>query len=473
MTPSSRAEYEVKESAKRAVSAATRQRQKDAELAIGYLEDYQAMVDDLTSTYKPLHKNQEKWEKQPKVCFNLLDPITSALCGLYRECPVYTFEEKDKSWRDMFAEWKDEHWSTMADVDLFTLASGVTDCRPMVEKGGPMEIALYTGDQLDYDPAPSKPTKMARLVLSFRTSLEEDMGLVEQLWTATTYERLVNGKPKYTEAEIKAGVNGTHPYGRIPHVLFHNSKPRWSLMGEPLSDLVAINRVVNRQMTRHHYKMDLSGSIIYTKGPIPEGPIVIGPDAHLELSLEGDAGFITADPQVGSLVESINLYLRMFFMSRRIPESAIAAVQSGESGIKIVADQTALGDYRKDRASLFGPWERELIRMELFVKAIHDGKRPRWEDVPAPSIAYQMPQEPMSLERRDDWSHRIKIGAATAVDFMIAENPSMDRPTALKKIKENLAETAQLQAALPMPAFTPGQRKTAPVIEDKDENADA
>jgi len=449
MTPSSRAEYEVRESAKRAVSAATCKRQTDAELAIGYLEDHAVMVDDLTETYKPLHKNQDKWEKSPKVCFKIVEPIVDALCGLYRECPVYTFEEKDKPWADMFAEWKDGHWSTMSDADRFTLGSGVTACRPMVDPGEPLEIALYTGDQLDYDPAPSKPVKMSRLVLSFRTSLEEDMGLVEQLWTANTYERLVNGVRKFTAAEIEAGANGSHPYGRIPFVLFHNSKPRWSLMGEPLSDLVAINRTINRQLTRHHYKMDLSGSILYTKGPIPEGPVVIGPDAHLELSLEGDAGFITADPQVPQLVESINLLLRMFFMSRRIPESAIAAVQSGESGIKIVADQTALGDYRKDRASLFGPWERELIRMELFVYALHSGKRVRWEDVPAPSIAYQLPQEPMSLERRADWEHQIRIGAATVVDFMIAKNPSMDRKMALKLIQANLAETRLLNGSAP------------------------
>ncbi len=453
MTPVSRAEQEVKASALRAVSSATRQRQLEAEMAIRYLEEYGAMVEDLTKVYEPLHGNVPKWRARPKVCLKIVEPIVDALCGLYRECPAYTFEEKDRAWADMFAEWKDEHWSTMSDVDRFTLASGVTDVRPMVDSpGAPLELALYTGDQIDYDPPPSKPAKIARLVLSFRTSLEQDMGLVEQLWTPTTYERLVNGVPKFTAAEQLAFPGGVNPYGRIPHVLFHNSKPRWSLMGEPITDLVAINRTVNRQLTDHHYRMLLSGSILWTKNRVEEGKIKVGPDVHVDLGENGDIGFVEADPQVASLVESINLYLRMFFMSRRIPENAIAAVQSGESGIKIIADQTALGDYRKDRASLFGPWERELIRMELFVKAFHEGKRPRWEDVPAPSVAYQLPQEPMSAERRSDWDRAIKLGLATAADEMVERNPSMDRKAALKKIEDNLAETQRLTelARVPM-----------------------
>jgi len=460
MTPSSRAEQIVKSSARRAVNSETRERQRNAELALLYLEDYDEMVRDLEQSYKHMHANPEKWTKRPKVCFKIVEPIVDALCGLYRECPAYTFKEKDKSWADEFAAWKDEHWSTMSDVDRFTLVSGVTACRPMVEQGQPLEIALYTGDQLDYDPKPSKPVKLGRLILSFRTSLEEDMGLVEQLWSDTTYERLVNAEPKYSAAEQLAYPGGVHKYGRIPFVLFHNGKPRWTLMGEPITDLVAINRAVNRQMSDHHYRMILSGSILYTKGDLLEDQIKVGPDAHIKLSKDGEAGFIEADAQVAAQVESINLYLRMFLLSRRIPESAVAATQSGDSGIKIVAEQAALNDYRKDRASLFGPWERELIRMELFVNAIHSGKRVRWEDVPAPSIAYQLPQEPMSLEQRTDWDRAIRIGLATAVDEMIARNPSMDRPAALKKVEDNIAETMRLQGLRPMPAFKPGQKKT-------------
>jgi hypothetical protein len=153
-------------------------------------------------------------------------------------------------------------------------------------------------------------------------------------------------------------------------------------MGEPLTSLVEMNRIVNRQQTDHHYRMILGGSMLWTKGYLGNESPNIGPDSHVQLNENGDVGFIEADPQVSALVESINNYLRLFLLSRRIPESAVMAVQSGESGIKVMADQTALADYRKDRAGLFRPWEEELIRMELFVWSIHNGRSVRWEDVP-------------------------------------------------------------------------------------------
>ena len=66
MTPISRAEQEVKASALRAVSSATRQRQLEAEMAIRYLEEYGAMVEDLTKVYEPLHDNIPKWRARPR-----------------------------------------------------------------------------------------------------------------------------------------------------------------------------------------------------------------------------------------------------------------------------------------------------------------------------------------------------------------------------------------------------------------------
>jgi hypothetical protein len=196
VTPSSQADQIVRDSTVRAISSATAARQRAAELALGYYDDHQLMVDDLTETYEPLHQNRVKWRMRPKVCIPLLVPIVDALCGLYRESPKYSWGDGDEQWSELFGQWKSEHLALMQDVDKFTLISGTNAVRPMVPVvGGPLELALYTNDQLDYIPADGNPAKMAELDISFKSTINGQMGSVEQRWNAVRFVRLINGKP--------------------------------------------------------------------------------------------------------------------------------------------------------------------------------------------------------------------------------------------------------------------------------------
>jgi hypothetical protein len=216
-------------------------------------------------------------------------------------------------------------------------------------------------------------------------------------------------------------------------------------------DLVQINRAINKKATDLDWRMTLSGDVLITSGWTHADPPKIGAGSWLDLGSSGAgtpgiASFIGPDPRVTDAVATINLYLRMALQSRRIPENAIMAVQSGESGIKVVADSAALTGFRKQRANTFRPWERELIRLALFTKAIHSGMRVRYEQVPAPSVAYTMPQQPMSAERQAEWDRSHRLNITTAVDELMEREPSLTHEEAEERIAKNAEYNRRGQA---------------------------
>jgi len=136
-------------------------------------------------------------------------------------------------------------------------------------------------------------------------------------------------------------------------------------------------------------------------------------------------------------------------MSRRIPENAIMAQQTGESGIKVVADSAALAEFVEERANLFRPWEREFIQLSLFTAAIHSGERLKLADVPMPSVSYTMPKKPMSMEEGVAWDRSHRLGLTTAVDELMEKEPSLTREEAEERIAKN-TEYNRARSAAPV-----------------------
>jgi hypothetical protein len=358
------------------------------------------------------------------------------------------WEEKDKRWADSFSEFSGAFASFMQDIDLYTWLSGTAGGRPiMMGKGLPLELQLYSGDQITGTPDPVDPTKLQQMVLSWQNSTQSSVTTTEHHWTAEGFFKTVDGEPTTDVWEDEAYPNGSNPYGRIPVQLFHNSRLRNTSFILPPTDLVKMNLHINRKLTDLNWRAMLSGDIMVTQGYTDEDPPMLGVDSWVDLGDNGDLKFVGPDPRVSDTVETINLFLRVFCMSRRIPESAIQAVQSGESGIKIVADQASIVDYLEARASLFRPWEQEFIRLCLFVKAYHSGESVRYEDIPAPGISYAIPRKPMDADQRDEWDRLMKLNLATPVDELMDKDPSLDSAAALKKIEDNMAINRKLNVA--------------------------
>jgi len=474
MTPKSNAKSIIDESLLRGVPIHDTARQGNAALAISYHDDDEdggdAMAADMTShfgaaLYATNPTGLLKWQSRPKVCFNILRPFVSAMCGLYKRPVRYAWSEEDDpagKWADLFAQFKDEHIAMMADCLKYAILGGTAGARPIVVRDkGPVRYALYTGDQMEATPDAVEKAIPGQLVVSWSNGGQAASTTTRHFWTDAGFFATVDGTPSFDEWESKWYPNGAHPYERIPVVLFHAQRPRWSCFAQPPMDLVRVNRAINKKATDLDWRMTLAGDILVTDSWTEATPPVVGAGAHIGLPKGGLASFIGPDPRVQDAIATINHYLSMALMSRRIPESAIMAQQSGESGIKVVADSAALSDFDSENANLFRGPEADLIQLALFTQALHSGERLKLSDVPKPSISYTIPKRPMDAERMADWDRRIRLGIATVVDELMEIEPSLSREEAEERIETNLA----LQR----------ERNAAPVFDRKqmtDEDAD-
>lgn len=483
MTPRSEAERLVRQSLLRGEPVHDTARQKSAALAIAYHDDNDtgtAMSEDLRTHYAVLYDNNPvglaKWNNRRKVCFNLLRPIASALCSEYEDPVRYVWDKKADpkgEWAGLFSEFRDEHVAVMADASLYRFLGGSAGVRPLVtEDKGPLRYALYTGDQMEATPDPIDPAVPGQLVVSWNNSRGPSQTVTKHHWTDEGFFKTVDGKPHFDEWEEKAYPGGRHPYGQIPVILIHNRRPRWSCFDLAPMDLVNVNRAINKKATDLDWRMTLSGDVLTTKHFVPPagatGPVV-GAGAWIELGENGEAAFIGPDPRVEDAIATINEYIGKALMSRRIPENAIMARQSGESGIKVVADSTALAGFRKQAVNVTRPREVQLIRLALFIYAMHHGKRvASIEDVPGPSIKYTIPQAPMSADARAAWDRSHRLGITTPVDELLELEPSLSREEAEERIRLNNEHNAATGMAR-MPQFESGGEDDEPGPDDEDE----
>ncbi len=489
MLPKSESERLVRLSLLKGEPTTDTARRLSARTAIAYHDDNAegtAMSKDLTTYYASLYDGNAvglaKWNARKKVCFNLLAPIASALCSTHDDPVRYAWDKKldpKGIWAGMFAEFRNEHVEAMADGVLYSWLGGTSGLRPMItEDKGPLRYALYTGDQLDATQDPVDPAIPGQLVISWSNGVGSARTETRHHWTADGFFKTVDGKPHFDKWEDEAYPGGVHPYGIIPVVLVHHRRPRWSCFALPPMDVVNINRAVNKKATDLDWRMTLVGDVLVTQNlQLPEGATgpTVGAGAWLDHGDNGSVSFTGPDPHVDDAVATMNEYIGKALMSRRIPENAIMARQSGESGIKVVADSEALSGFRKKLCNIIRPKEELLIRIALFTYALHHGKVQSLtlDKVPAPSIFYTIPQAPMSADRRSDWDRRIRLNLATAVDELLDLEPALSREEAEERIKLNAEYNAQ-QEQRQFPGFVPGQRKsTAQATDEEDADADA
>lgn len=126
---------------------------------------------------------------------------------------------------------------------------------------------------------------------------------------------------------------------------------------------------------------------------------------------------------------------------------------TGESGLSIQIKQAPLAEHRQDTIEIYRPFVVETLRRAIVVHNYYCGEgdeivgTPSWE--PGDIVEVQDKE----AEGRQ-WATKIERGAATVVDWVMAET-GMDEKQALERVVKNLQMTASLQklgageAALP------------------------
>lgn len=402
----------------------------EARRAIEYYRDVSYQDADLVTQYSKIYANLQKWKDKPKAVYNLTAGIVDAVSTLYSDPVVYEFEDERSA-----ALWAEVRgWaSLMADVDRYTMLGGTLGVRPYVDDSA-TGFYVYLADQIEYVQEPEDSLKAQQITVSWITGQGSARQKVAHHWTDAEYAETVD--------DTLVGQIEPNPYGVIPIVMFRNEEPRWDYFGEPARDLVTANLALNSMMTdlNHTVRWQSHGQLVLIGAPSGYKP-PIGPDTYLAVSnapssTGADARYINPGADIGAIINAINQNLEMLFSARRIPKSAVVAVQ-GDSGISLVAQQAALRDYRKKRITAFRPLEEQLISLTL--KVINYHQTGKVEEFEPPTIKYTELEAPMSDDARLDWDWRLRLGVSSPVDVMLALNPGMGEEEAREKITENLA----------------------------------
>lgn len=402
----------------------------EARRVIEYYRDALYQAEDLKTQLTPLFANQAKWLARPKAVYNLTAGIVDAISTLYADPVTYDFggdARAEELWDRVFG-WH----ALMADVDRYTLLGGTTAVRPVVNAAGDVDFRIYLADQIEYVQSPEDALIAQQITLRWRTGQGVLQQSVAQHWSAEECAETVD--------ETLTGEIEPNPYKEIPIEIFRNSEPRWDWFDKPASDLCAANLALNAMMTdlNHTVRWQAHGQLVLIGAP-PNYQPPIGADTFLSVSnapgaTGADARYINPGADIGAIINAINQNLDLLFAARRIPKSAVVAVQ-GDSGVSLVAQQASLRDYRKKRLAVFRPLEEGLICKTL--RVIHYHETGDVVDFDPPVIRYTELDAPMDDSVRLDWDWRLHHGFASPVDVMQALNPGMSDPDALEKIAEN------------------------------------
>lgn len=419
----------------------------DAAKAIAYYDGINAQIADLVLAYSSQYSSSQDWRNRVKSVYNLTSCISEAVSTLYQDTVRRTFSVPALS--DMWSE-VEGFDATMQAVDVYTLLTGTVAVRPIWTEEGTIEHAVYTSDQIEVIPYPEDPTKAQSVILTWKVG----ENTVQHIWT----------KDRFIEAvEDEVLVDDANPYGRIPLVFFTNRKVLGGVFDVPAADLVRANLVLNKMITDLNYTVQFQthGQLVIQGAPQSFQPSS-GPSTYLKIPADANskAYYINPNADVDKSITAINLNIKMFLMSRRIPESAVVAEKHGEAGVAIVAKQLALADYRKRRQNQFRSREVELVRLTLDVMKVHQTGghiASNLRDVEV-AVKYQDIKAPMDQQSVNEWSWRFQNRINTPIDYLMHENPEMTEEEAQKEYDENKAFFAQ---NTPNPAPGPDGRPRA------------
>jgi hypothetical protein len=462
MTPKSPVAQILRESLNRATSSTDTGAKTEAQRVLDYDTSVPKQIEDLTAQYLPLYTDTENasiaqsWKDRPKAVFNLTRAIRRKLCTLYSDRVTRTFA--DKSTSDAWGQIKTLN-RIMSAADKHSFLGGAVAVRPMIVKGK-RTFGIYQRAMLDYVPMPGEPMTPAMFSVSWTEGTGSSQVLVAQYWTPT----IDNVPGEYCETVDGTLTGNIEPnrYGIPPFFIFRNDLDAWSFFGQPASDLIHGNLILNKLATDLDWTVLFQiGGTLVTKGAPDTFKPRSGANRHLRLPAnpDADASYINPGADIAGAVAAILQNLDLFFASVGVPQGAIFITEQSKSGVAIVAEQETLREYRKERINTFGPQEAEFIQFAERIFRIDEGHPlPAGMDIEPPQIQYTELQRPMSTEQMNEDNRDYDLGLKTPADTLAARL-NISRDEAVQRIRDN----KQLMRDLTLPAL-PG---TVTTVEDE------
>lgn len=404
----------------------------DSRRAYNYYKSIRYQEADLRDRFDEYYDNKGRWRKQLKVKFNITKRITDTLSTLFDNPSTCKWDEPkfQKAWDEIQG-----YNRTMQKVDRYTFLTGLVAVRPIWnEDEKKIEFAIYKNHQILLTPNPVNPSRISEACFIWK----HGPNTLFDYWNAEEYISAIQ-EARESRPSIREIL--PNPYGTIPASFFVNLEDEESPYGgEPAIDLVDANLALNKYWTNLHWIAELQAySMLKLKNAPKDFVPKVGPGNYLQLDKEGDADYITPNPNLDQVLSVVNHNIDTLLASRNIPESTVRVKVAANSAAQVIAEQKPLADYRASRSEIFREPDQRLRALAVLVKLYHE-KRSSYvleETLPYPAINYKEPDRPLTDEDRSEWDWKISHNLATEIDIIRARDPEISEDDALKLYEKN------------------------------------
>lgn len=326
-------------------------------------------------------------------------------------------------------------------------------------------VKYYTGD-CDVDGSP----------WSFKagsTSVSKKKGYI---WVKQTAIVSHNGKPITLEAGVyefdqsksnEPMIVSDFPYQKngenvLPFLLTYKEFPIETLLNFTQDSALAdtsltfdvmftyLNEIIKYQS---HAQLVITGDVdLKLPDRFTSGPGTI----HKLLATGGNADMKAVDVHgpIKELADTIMQRIQMVCAQYGIPPSALTLTGTPQSGYAMKMDRSGLEEIRKADVEHYREFEKELFELTRIVNNTDGGKK--ISEAAEFHIDFAEPDYPMSpQEEGTTWGARISNNVATAVDWIMSENPDIDRKEAEQRYLVNKAINSPTRGLAPLTLAKP------------------
>lgn len=370
---------------------------------------------------------------------NITKKIINNLAQVYREPPVRTIDgsEKDQELYKSIAE------SCNIDMKLkqasrYTKLVKTILLRP-VWRNDKLDLDILTGNILDVETGDS-PEDLQKVLVTDYGSTDKVEDIVYNLWNADYWQRLDYRGNLLDEAE--------NPYGVLPFLPVFDYIPTtssfWLVGGD---DLVSLQETINLKLTDLMYLLtQQSFGVGYLKGEKGGGSVKVDPGSLVELSENGEIGFVSQKAEIEQVVNAIDKLVKWACVSHGLSASSMSTDPTEQSGISKIVDNQELTEARKDDISNFRNVENQIFNLIRIINNVHSEKK--LSDKAQLNIDFHDPTKETTSpkEQSETWNLQLSMGVISLVDILLEKNPDFqgDREKALSHLLTIQEETKLL-----------------------------
>ena len=375
-------------------------------------------------------------EKLTKLALNIVRKVIDNLSQPYMQPPIRTIEGSEKD-QKVYGEMIEQASLNlkMKQCARYTKLLGNTLLR-VLWRNEQLDIDIITPNILDVEVGDSPEILSRALVTDYGNSSKIE-NVEYSLWDAESFTRLdYRGNTIYQEE---------NPYKVLPFISIFAYPPDSSFWLVCNEDLISLQESLNLTLVDLKYLIQQqSFGVGFIKGEASGGSLRVDAGSLVELSENGEIGFVSQKGEIEQLLAAINEIQKWTAISYGLSAASMSTDPQQQSGISKAWDSKELAEARQDDVSLFRSYERQLFNLMRLIFNTHS--KEKLSESASLKIDFADPKpviDPKTKAQADDL--RLAQGVISPVDIAMQQNPDLktreDALVYLIKVKE---ETRQL-----------------------------